>query len=246
MNKKKTVILIILAILLLPMIAVLCFCQFTKVGYLMSIPYRPGFQLIEPNVYMNKGNSLSPEEAKNMTEQARSRVRGFFGEMRCEDSTILIISDDESISGKIGEKETISLLVPRKRDYICLSNDYFNVDVVAHEFTHAEFHSHLSAEAQRSIPIWFDEGLATQNDHREKYSYENWVTKTDSGRNATPLEDMDTVSEFQCSDEDERQYHYLCAKYEVREWINTHSVQQLIELAERVNEGEDFHTLYGK
>lgn len=246
MKNKKIIPIIILAVLLLPIIAVFCFCQFTKVGYLLSLPLRPEFQLIEPNVYMNTGNSLSPDEVRDITAQAKARVTEFFGGMNCLDSTTLIICDDENISKKIGRNETFSNFILEKRDYICLSNDYFNVDVVAHEFTHAELHSHLSPEAQRRIPAWFDEGFATQNDYRAKYDYEVWAEKTDNGKNVTPLEDMDTIKEFQCSNEEERQFHYLCAKHEVREWLDAHSVRELLVLAEKVNGGEDFHTLYGK
>lgn len=245
-KKKKRIIIIILILLLLPIIVIFCFCQFTKVGYLLSIPYRLEFQTVEPNVYLNTCNSLSPEEVKDITEKAKARVTAFFGELRCLDTTTLVICDDVNISKLIGKNETTTLFFPEKKDYICLSNDYFNVDVVAHEFTHAELHSYLSPDAQRRIPAWFDEGLATQNDYREKYNYDNWVIKTDNGKNVTPLEDMDTIREFQCSNEEERQFHYLCAKQEVKEWLDNHSVQDLIELVEKVNAGEDFHTLYSK
>lgn len=247
MNKKKAkILIIILIVLFLPIIGVWSFGQFTKVGYLLSIPYRHEFQMIDTNVYLNTGNTISQEEARRVFEQAKSRVSEFFGEMNCQNSTILIICDDKKISDKIGTHETITLLFPGKKDYICLSNDYFNVDVVAHEFTHSEFHSHLSGDAQRKIPAWFDEGLATQNDYREKYSFENWVQKTDNGKNVTPLDEMDTISEFQCNDEEKRQYHYLCAKFEVKEWLDNHSMQELMELLDKVNAGEDFLTLYGK
>ena len=164
--------------------------------------------------------------------------------MHCLDKTTIIICDDGKITNRIGEKDTNTFGFPSKKDYICLSNEYFNIDVLAHELTHAELHSYISADTQRSLPVWFDEGVATQNDYREKYSYENWVKRTNNGENATPLEDMDTYSEFQCNDEDERQFHYICAKNEIRNWLNKHSVQDLIELIKAVNDGEDFDLLY--
>jgi hypothetical protein len=241
---KKIILFISLTILILMMIALLCFFQFTNDGYIHSIPYRPGFQEIEPNIYINKNNSLSPEEARDVIVQAKERVTAFFGEMHCFENTTVIICDDERITDKIGEKDTITYGFPSKKDYICLSNEYFNVDVVAHELTHAELHSYISVDTQRRLPVWFDEGLATQNDYREKYSSESWAERTDNGKNVTPLEDMDAYSEFQCSDEKERQFHYICAKHEIGEWLDKHSVQELIELVKSVNEGEDFYKLY--
>ena len=246
MQKKKKRIIIPLIVLAVLLAAFFSFFQFTKMGYLLSIRYKPSFREIAPNVYINKGNSMSDEEALSIYNQATDRVTEYFGELRCRDTTTLIICDDETISNRIGYKETLTQIFPEKKDYICLDMDYFNVDVVAHEFTHAELHSHLSADTQRSLPTWFDEGLATQNDYRERYSTENWIERTENGKKATPLEDMDEPSEFQCSDEQERQYHYLCAKHEVAEWIEAHSVQELMEMVDKVEAGEDFYTLYGK
>ncbi|MBP5362448.1 MAG: hypothetical protein J6Y71_05420 [Ruminococcus sp.] len=243
---KKIIIAVVLTLILLLMGGAVYYFQFTGDGYLQSIPYRHGFQEIELNVYMNRENSLAPEEVTTITKQARDRVTEFFGEMRCLDSVTIIICDDEKISKKIGDKTTKTLAFPEKKDYISLSNEYCNVDVLAHEMTHAELHSHLSVDAQRNLPVWFDEGTATQNDYREKYSSENWAIKTDNGKNATPLDDMDTYKEFQCSDEQERQYHYICAKHELKEWIDSNSVQELIELVDNYNAGEDFYTLYCK
>ncbi|SFB93928.1 hypothetical protein [Ruminococcus albus] len=245
-RSKKVIPTIILTMLALFIVAAVIFFQFTQMGYIMSIPLRTNFNKIENNVYLNKDNSLTPDEVREITAQAKERVTEFYGDTHCLETTTIIICDDKNISDKIGEKDTNTFLFPTKKDYICLSNDYFNVDVVAHELTHAELHSYISADTQRNLPVWFDEGLATQNDYREKYSYENWVTKTDNGKKATPLEDMDSHSEFQCKDENERQFHYLCAKHEISEWLDKHSVQELLELVKAVNNGEDFYTLYNK
>ena len=245
-RSKKVIRTIIITVPVLFIVAAVIFFQFTKMGYIMSIPLRPNFNKIENNVYLNKDSSMSQEEVREVIAQAKERVTEFYGDMHCLETTTIIICDDKKISDKIGEKDTNTFLFPSKKDYICLSNDYFNVDVVAHELTHAELHSYISADTQLSLPVWFDEGVATQNDYREKYSYENWVTKTDNGKNATPLEDMDSHSEFQCKDESERQFHYLCAKHESSEWLNKHSVQELLELVKAVNDGEDFYTLYNK
>ena len=242
---KKVIRFIILTIFVLFMIAAVYFFQFTESGYTISIPYRPGFQEIEPNVYMNKDNSMTQEEVRAVTAQAKERVTAFFGERHCTNQTI-IISDNDKIIKKIGEKDTNTYLFPHPKSYICLSNEYFNVDVVAHELTHTELHSYLSMDTYNKIPTWFDEGLATQNDYRERYSYEKWVEKTDNGKNATPLQDMDSPDEFYCSNDDECQFHYICAKHEIGEWLERHSVQELLKIVEAVNNDEDFYTLYEK
>jgi len=55
--------------------------------------------------------------------------------------------------------------------YIVVSPEYLNVDILAHELTHAEVHARVFTGRLwdwLSIPTWFDEGIALQNDYLEK------------------------------------------------------------------------------
>ena len=69
-----------------------------------------------------------------------------------------------------------------KKNYISVSDEYLNIDIIAHELTHAELHTRLNMKALKSIPTWFDEGLATQNDYREQYGLDAWIEQTDNGK----------------------------------------------------------------
>ena len=246
-SKRKTIILtIILAVLVLLLAAAVYVFQFSG-EYRMTVPYRPNFEEIAPHIYMNKGNAMSREEALAVFEEAKARDTAFFGEMHCLDDVTIILCDDARISKKIGTKDTNTYLFPQKKDYICISNEYLNVDIVAHELTHAELHSHFTTgDAQRRMPSWFDEGIATQNDYREQYSAENWAEQTDNGKNATPLADMDTPAEFYAGEAEDRRFRYMCAKHEIAVWLENHSVEELLAVADGVNSGEDFDTLYFK
>ena len=92
--------------------------------------------------------------------------------------------------------------------------------------------------------MWFNEGLATQNDYREKYSEEEWVKQTNNGEKALSLEDMDTSSEFYAGTYEEKQFRYMNAKHEVAEWMAAHGQDGLIDLIERLNTGEEFDSIY--
>lgn len=244
MKTKKKLPIIIFSVLLLLIAAAVGALQFTDWGYILTIPYRSNFEEIGHNVYLHKADSLTPEDVRAVTDRAEERVKAFFGDMHSLDETIVIICDDEKISKKIGDKVTHTFLWPSGRDYICLSNEYFNVDIVAHEFTHAELHWYLSDEARKSLPLWFDEGMATQNDYRERYSYESWVERTDNGANVTALKDMDEHSEFHCKDDQERQFHYICAKHEIAGWLDGHSTEEMISFIKSINDGGDFYARY--
>ena len=225
MKSKKKIIIPTLIILLL-LIAAGCCLQFTGSGYRISVPFRSGFREIAPNVYINKGNAGDQDEILSLIEAAKERDTAFYGSLQCLDDTVIVICDDAKISAKIGEKDTTTEWFPVKRNFICVSNEYCILDILAHELTHAELHSRLSLKALRNVPTWFNEG-------------------TDNGKNATPLEDMDTGKEFYAGTAEDRRFRYLCAKHEVAAWLEVHSVQGLLDLIDGLNAGGDFDALYG-
>lgn len=243
-RRKRVILTIILCILFLLLAAIVYVFQFSG-EYRMTVPYRPYFEEIAPHIYLNKGNVMAPEDVLSVINEAKARDTAFFSELHCLDDVTIIICDDAGISRKIGTKDTITYDFPQKKDYICISNEYLNVDIVAHELTHAELHSHFTTcDAQRKMPSWFDEGIATQNDYREQYSAENWAEQTDNGKTATALTDMDTPSEFYAGEAEDRRFRYMCAKHEIAVWIENHSVQELLAVADGLNSGADFETLY--
>ena len=110
---------------------------------------------------------------------------------------MIIICDEEKLLAKLGgDHDTQTVLFPVKKSYISISTEYLNVDVLAHELTHAELKERLSDKALRKIPTWFDEGIALQNDYREQYGPAAWAEQIDIGKNIVAHEDMDTSAEF--------------------------------------------------
>ena len=240
-KKVLRTVLIVLPILII--IVAVYFFQFTR-SYMKTVPYRPSFEKLADNIYVNKGNSLSQNEILSLYEQAKERDSAFYGELQSLDDIIIILCDDPKISSKIGEKDTITTYGRKTKSYICISNEYFNIDILSHELTHAELHTRLTKDALEKLPVWFNEGLATQNDYREKYSEEEWVKQTNNGEKALPLEDMDTSSEFYAGTYEEKQFRYMNAKHEVAEWMAAHGQEGLIDLIERLNTGEEFDSIY--
>ena len=247
MKTKKKKRFLVIAILILLGMAAVYFFQFTPYGYLMTVPYRPAFQEISDHVYINQNNARDRQEILDLIEQAKDRDRAFFGELRFLDETNIVICDDENLTQKLGEDHgTVLYSVPFKQNYICVSDAYLTLDILAHEITHAELHTRLSTNAYRRIPTWFDEGLATQNDYRAQYSEEQWIVQTDNGKNTVALEDMDTRSEFYAGEAEDRRFRYLNAKHELAVWMETHGQQGLLELLDKLNDGADFYTAYGE
>ena len=242
--KKKRVLLFITMLLILAAVVV-AMSQFTQFGYLTTVPYRPAFAEIASHVYINQNYAGDRQELLEMIEQATDRVRTFFGEVLFQDETIFIICDDKKLTRKLGEDHgTVIFSFPSETHYICISDEYLELDILAHEITHAELRTRLSTEAQKRIPTWFDEGLALQNDYRERYSEAQWIAQTDNGKNTVALEDMDTPAEFYAGEAEDRRFRYLNAKHELNVWMTAHGQHGLFELLGRLNGGEDFTTAY--
>ena len=242
--KKKRVLLFITILLILAAVVGAMF-QFTQFGYLTTVPYRSTFTEITSHVYINRDYSGDRQELLEMIEQAKDRVRAFFGELHFQDETILIICDDEKLTRKLGEDHgTVIVSFPAEAHYICISEEYLELDILAHEITHAELRSRLSAKAPKAIPTWFDEGLALQNDYRERYSEAQWIAQTDNGKNTVALEEMDTPAEFYAGEAEDRRFRYLNAKHELNVWMTVHGQHGLLELFDKLNGGADFTTAY--
>jgi hypothetical protein len=242
--KKKRVLLFITILLTLAAVVVAMF-QFTQFGYLTTVPYRSAFTKIASDVYINRNYAGDRQELLEMIEKAKDRVRTFFGDVLFQDQTIFIICDDEKLIRKLGEDHgTVVFSFPTEAHFICISDEYLELDILAHEITHAELRSRLSAEAQKAIPTWFDEGLALQNDYRERYSEAQWIAQTDNGKNMVAPEDMDTPAEFYAGEAEDRRFRYLNAKHELDIWMTAHGQHGLLELLDSLNGGADFATAY--
>lgn len=244
-SRKKVLICTASVFLLLIVIAAVYFFQFNAVGYRMTVPYRSAFSEIADNTYINTEYSGDREETIGMIDSAKERVKEFFGDLCCLDETVIIICDDEHLLSKLGgDHDTKITYFPAEKHYISVSDEYLNIDIFAHELTHAELHSRLSVSAQKKLPTWFDEGIALQNDYREQYSFETWIEQTDNGNHTVALEDMDEASEFYAGTVEDRRFRYLNAKHEVSKWLETHRRQGLMELIDKLNNGEAFLIAY--
>ena len=245
-KKKKSAQFIFFSLILLIIVAAVCFFQFNPTGYRMSVPYRSSFEKISDNVYVNKYHAGNRDEIAELIDDAKARDAYFFGSLTCLDHTVIIICDDEKLLAKLGgDHDTQTVLFPVKKSYISISTEYLNVDVLAHELTHAELKERLSDKALRKIPIWFEEGIALQNDYREQYGPAAWAEQIDIGKNIVAHEDMDTSAEFYSGTKEDRRFRYLNAKHDVAEWLEKHGLQGFMNLIDRMNDGEDFSAAYG-
>lgn len=126
---------------------------------------------------------------------------------------MIIICDDENTLRKLGgDRDTAIVVIFKTYCYIVVSTEFLNVNVVAHEMTHAEVPTRIFKSKfwyQSLIPTWFDEGIELQNDYRPKYNEDAWKEVTNNGENVVDLNNIDTSAKFYAGETEERRYRYI-------------------------------------
>ena len=241
--KKKYIALI--AVFVVIIAAIVFFVQFTSIGFRMTVPLR-SFTEAVPNVYIHEGFTRDMTEVLHIVGVAKRRVAEYFKETKS--IPIIIICDDAKTIKKLGGDHDIKTLVFFKvYSYIVVSSEYLNVDIVAHEMTHAEVYYRIFKGKicyQSLISTWFDEGLALQNDYREDYNEDAWQEATDNGKNVIDLNEINTAAKFYAEELEERKYRYIVSKHELNGWVERNGVDVLIDLLDKVNQGKKFNDLY--
>ena len=256
-SKVKRRYIILLSLLLLVVTFGIVFFQFTPIGYCMTVQFRD-FTEVEHNIYIdneysyvtvNENNELiDKDNVPSLINEAKSRVRAFFGELQSD--PVFIISDKSDKYSKTGSGIAYTFTLFRVHSYIAISHTHLNVDVIAHEITHAELHYRVTEGKlfqvgnDYGIPVWFNEGLAGINDHREFLSDEAMNRKIEIGFeffDVTQLSRADfiDVNSFLS------QENYLMCTHVVKTWVDVNGIDALLLLIDGVRSGDDFFELYG-
>ena len=139
--KKKIVSFAILSTIVL---AIFLGTNFTKIGYMSTIKYH-GFKEVRNNIFIDKNYLNEEEEILSMIDIAYERNEDFFGEL--EGKTVIIVTDDEEKLNKLGNPSstafTTTYVFKGAHNYTVVSGEKAELDVVAHELSHAEIHSRL-------------------------------------------------------------------------------------------------------
>lgn len=109
-----------------------------------------------------------------------------------------------------------------------------NVDVVAHELVHAGVFDRVGPWVRMmQIPVWFDEGLAMQVDHRDRYALPD-------NPDTAYVRHLNSPADFFVSDQQSLSCHYASAKVEVARWLNAVGTHTVYGRLARRRSGESF------
>lgn len=189
-----------------------------------------GFESVSER-FLIPANSNQAEKAryKRLIQEARERIASSFGEPDA-DPIVVFFNDPRAFwplqLNLHGQAPSIG-----GRMCLIIGPDGQHVDIVAHEFMHAEMYHRVGPWRQfREIPAWFDEGVAMQVDYRERYDL-------NSGQlpDTTSVRELTSYREFF-----KGQNSYAAAKREVRDWLTRVGADTLYARLERLRNGEPF------
>ncbi len=196
-----------------------------------------GFSAISNGVYVD--NQMSPgqrQEFLNTLSVAKERVSTFFGAIEGSPRVFACSSEKCYIEhGGGAEKgraygESMLLLSPRG----------LNTVIESHELTHIELHHRVGAfRSWRSIPSWFDEGLAVLVSDDPRYSDEAWLKATGNGRNVPELKNIGKML-----GKGDWLLVYGTARREVGRWYQRVGHTGLSLLIVNVKDGMDFDSAF--
>jgi len=192
-------------------------------------------------------NSNTPENkvdtVKLLIALASDRVAEFWGQKTCNPK--FIYCESEGDFKKYGSPYKVPALTHIKLgSCIVVSNQGIDLDIIAHEISHAEFYERIGFyNWSCKIPRWFDEGLAMQNDYRNYYSEDTLKLKSDNYKNLPDVKKLRSGKQFnEDGSQEQIMLNYMAAKHEVKNWYTKEKLDQLIK---DINSGKTFEEAFG-
>lgn len=193
-------------------------------------------------LYFNANTPVAKiDTVKLIIEKASLRVAGFWGQKNGNPKFIYCDNDQDFRNygnARLDPATTQYKLGP----YIVISKEGIDIDIIAHEISHAELYERLGFyKMMFIIPRWFDEGLAMQNDNRDYYSEDTLKAKSDNFKNLPNVKQFNKGGSFYEGSQEQVMLNYMTAKHVVKKW---HTQQKLDKLIMDLNAGKSFEEAF--
>ncbi|MCW8879052.1 MAG: hypothetical protein OQK04_12515 [Kangiellaceae bacterium] len=191
------------------------------------------YKKVAPNIF------ASPDVEKvslilRAISEGKQRVETTFGEMSASPKVVIVKNQVEA--AKFGANSTASAHYTPIGTCIVLGPKGQNVDVTAHELTHAEVGHRVGWLTHLlEVPIWFNEGVALLVDHRKPFLIENIQLSEEEIREVKKL---DTGRAFFGGENTHK--NYLASRLAV----NKIEPLELYEKLELIRDGESFEDVF--
>ncbi|HEX8516834.1 MAG TPA: hypothetical protein VF868_11585 [Bacteroidia bacterium] len=196
----------------------------------------------EGRLYFSEGTPQSTKDSlRSLIEKASIRVSNFWGEKRADPK--FIYCDNEEDFKIYGSKEVLPAVTMSKLGhYIVISREGLDLDIISHELSHTELYERVGFSNKTfNLPLWFDEGLAMQNDFRDYYSEDTLKALSANFTKLPGIRELETPDDFYAGTPKKIMLNYMTARHEVLNWYTKPKLDKFIEL---INSGEDFEAAY--
>lgn len=239
-------------------------CGILQGGKLLA-PQSFGLTLITPgtpgtlDIYVEAGaDEATRTRLRESMEKAESAIRMAYGGVASLPTVNACITEAcyESFGGGRGSLAKVY----GKR--ILLSPRALNWHYLAHEWSHAEMSTRLTIFAWKSMPRWFDEGVAVAISEAPEHSESHWQFLVATNAPRPTREELQTLKslrqwldaihkygddkniERQSKGEPERRPVYSAAGHALRPWLAKVGNTGLLAFIDRMNDGADFESAY--
>lgn len=120
-------------------------------------------------------------------------------------------------------------------------------EAIAHEWSHNELLARVGRSGLRTIPVWFNEGLAVITSKLPRHSEEVWAELKQDGVDLPKIGELETIDQWIAANrktyenQKGRNVVYTAAGHEVRAWFKQVGQAGLLELLDVVKAGGNFN-----
>jgi hypothetical protein len=193
-----------------------------------------GLEVLPNGVRVEKSSSpLERAAIDGVLKDARLRIEKTFGTPRA--TPVRVVLKDTYAFFPFHFNSHGSTQFIGNRACIVIGPNGTNVDIMAHELTHAEIFDRAGPWARFwKIPTWFDEGVAMQVDHRPRYDME-LPTGSSTFADITALS---TARTFNAGNDEDVTRHYAMSKAIITRWLARTGHQNLYQKLEEIRQGQ--------
>ncbi|MDN3545384.1 MAG: hypothetical protein ACK4S6_01725 [Roseateles asaccharophilus] len=173
-------------------------------------------------------------DIEELLASAHERIQSIYGQPRSRPR--MLITSSASSAARWGANETASMHRLPGRSCIVIGPKGLNVDVIAHEWLHAEIQQRVGyLRHLMEIPVWFDEGAALTVDYRPPFLPQN------ISLSAIEVQDVKSLRSGSAFFSGDVRKNYQAARLAVQPLI---SPERLYSELERIGAGDSFESVF--
>lgn len=198
----------------------------------------------EGRVYFNANISHTKiDTLQSLIQQASHRVVNFWGQKTIDPKFIYCDTKDDFKIYSVSPSAP-AVTYTKLGSVIVLSNQAIDLDIIAHEISHAELYERIGFyKFTFKIPAWFKHGLAMQNDYRNYYSEDTLKIKSGNFIHLPDIKNFKTDAQFYEGTREQVMLNYMTAKHVIKNWYTKERLDKLIK---DLNSGKSFEEAFSK